>query len=400
MKLKVKKMQNKTVLYLLFFIAFIRPEYLVRIPTVNTFYGLLRYFLIGVMILLAISRSKGLNISKFTGVWILFELWIVTITILQFGNVTTAVNQAVTITMMALLFEMFTEDMEHILRVLYYFLGILILINFVTLFAFPEGMYVTGVTNTASQNWFLGFKNKHIIYFLPFLGLIFIFGKRDGYTWKKILMLAVTVGSALYCDSSTLIVCLAVMLLVGFLPFVREHYKIFNMYSYFIVAVAMFVLIPVLRLQYLFSYLIVDVLQKNIDLTYRTELWDRAFRAIQQHFFWGWGEQPVDVKHLLYNSQSILSAHNQILEYFYVGGLVLVVLYVIINLMLAKKLNRIKQNEVIQIASGIYLAFQIALIVEVYTDAIIYMLYFILWHIDVIVYQENSYQYEEEELLP
>lgn len=200
MKLKVKKMQNKTVLYLLFFIAFIRPEYLVRIPTVNTFYGLLRYFLIGVMILLAISRSKGLNISKFTGVWILFELWIVTITILQFGNVTTAVNQAVTITMMALLFEMFTEDMEHILRVLYYFLGILILINFVTLFAFPEGMYVTGVTNTASQNWFLGFKNKHIIYFLPFLGLIFIFGKRDGYTWKKILMLAVTVGSALYCD--------------------------------------------------------------------------------------------------------------------------------------------------------------------------------------------------------
>lgn len=371
--------RKKSIYYLLFFIAFIRPEYLDRIPAINVFYNYYRVFMVGVTALTFFY--KRIRPNKFTLIWAVFEVWILSVTIARSGNISFAISQLLTIIAVAIFWQMNSENVYRVCRVLYYLLGFFIVINFITIIMFPDGMYVTGVTNTASQNWFLGFKNKHLVYFLPFIGLNFIFGKIDGFNLKKLSMAVIVVFSALYAQSSTTILCIFIMLIIGFIPFIREHYKIFNMYSYFAISILMFVLIPLFRLQYLFSYLIVNVLHRSIDLTYRTDLWDRAFSAIQQYLFTGWGEQTNEVKHALYNSQSIISAHNQILEYLYIGGIVLLLLYVIINLMLATKLHRMDKSSVVQIASGIYLALQIALIVEVYTDAIIYMLYFLLWYI-------------------
>lgn len=381
------KLRKKSIYYLLFFVAFIRPEYLVRIQTVNIFYNYYRILVVGVM---ALTFSiKKIRPNKYTLVWSLFEIWILFVTIFRCGNISVAINQLLTITTVALFWQMNSKDVYHICKVLYYLLGFFIIINFITLLAFPDGMYVTGVTNTASENWFLGFKNKHIIYFLPFIGLSFIFGQIDGFNFKKLLMIVIVAFSALYEQSSTTIVCVSVMLLIGFFPFIREHYKIFNMYTYFGISILMFIMIPLFRLQFLFSYLIVNVLHKSIDLTYRTDLWDRAFSAIQQHIFTGWGEQVNAVKYVLYNSQSVISAHNQILEYLYTGGIVLLALYIVLNLRLATKLYRMDNSGTVQIASGIYLALQISLIVEVYTDTIIYMLYFLLWYIDDLIRNDS-----------
>ncbi len=376
-KLKFKK---STILYLVFFAAFIRPEYLVRMSKVKLFYDLLKITMMAFIPLIFTLKRKPL--SKFTILWFVFEAWIVFVTVFRGADISFAINQALTVCTIALFFDMYSDDMRHVCKVLYRFLGLLIFINFVTLLVFPAGMYVTGVTNTASENWFLGFKNKHMIYFLPFVGLNLILGNLEGFTWKNFVMLAIVLFSALFAGSSTIILCLALILIVGFMPFVRKNYKVFNMYSYFGLSIVLFILIPLLRLQYLFSFLIVTVLNKGIDLTYRTNLWDLALREIREHPIIGWGEQSVDVKHLLYHSHSIISAHNQILEYLYIGGIVLLTLYIIINLLLAKKLTGMRRFGFIQVASGMYLALQVALIAEVYTDASIYMIYFILWYID------------------
>ena len=384
---------KRSVYYLLFFIAFIRPEYLVRISSVGAFYNYYRIMVVGITFL--IFLKKGKNPNKFTWLWIGFESWIFLITVLRDGNISFAFNQMLTIITVALFWQMCSLDLYRVCKVMYLLLGFLIIVNFLTLIAFPNGMYVTGVTNTASENWFLGFKNKHMIYFLPFMGLSFMFGKMDGFNLKKIIMIVIVVISALYEQSSTTIVCLGVMIIVGLVPFIQKHYKIFNMFTYFGLSILMFIMIPLFRLQYLFSYLIVTVLHKSTDLTYRTDLWDRAFMAIQQHIVSGWGEQTNDVKHALYNSQSIISAHNQILEYLYTGGIVLLGLYIVINLLIAKKMHKMYQSEIVQVASGLYLALQIALIVEVYTDTIIYMIYFLLWYIQTLVI-ENSLRREQQ----
>lgn len=373
------KLNNKYLYYLLFFAAFIRPEYLDMMPSVGIFYN---YYRILIVILTSlIFACKKVKPSRYTLMWGLFAFWVLFVTIFRNGNIMFAFSQALTIITIAFFWQINSKDIYGICKALYYFLGFLIVINFISLFAFPDGMYVTGFTNTASENWFLGFKNKHMVYFLPFIGLNFIFWKLEGGNIKKLLMMGIVALSALYEQSSTTIVCMATMLFIAFFPGVRKNYKIFNMYTYFGISILMFIMIPLLRLQYLFSYLIVDILNKSIDLTYRTDLWDYAFVAIQQHVFIGWGEQVNDVKYTLYNSQSIISAHNQILEYLYTGGIALSIIYIVINLMLATKLHRINKSEIIQIASGMYFALQIALIVEVYTDSIIYILYFLLWYL-------------------
>lgn len=120
-------------------------------------------------------------------------------------------------------------------------------------------------------------------------------------------------------------------------------------------------------------------------MTYRTDLWDRAFSAIRIHPILGWGEQVNEIKYALYHSQSIITAHNQILEYLYIGGTILIILYIIINLILASRLQKLEKSTIVQIASGMYIALQVALMVEVYTDAIIYMIYFILFYVENIV---------------
>lgn len=382
------KIRKASILYILFFAAFIRPEYLVRIQWISVFYHYYRVLVVGGVFFFFFMKRK--HPTKYTFMWIIFEIWILVITLVRGGNISFAINQALTICAIALFWQMYADDMYGICKALYYLLAVLIIINFVTLLIFPNGMYVTGVTNTASENWFLGFKNKHVVYFLPFVGLNFLLGKIEGFNWKKLLLIVVVVFSSLYANSSTTIVCLSIMLLIGFVPFIREHYKVFNMYTYFGVSILMFIMIPVLRLQYLFSYFIVTVLKKSIDLTYRTDLWDRAFSEIREHLLTGWGEQSVEIKHALYNSQSILSAHNQILEYIYIGGIILLVIYIIINLMLCTKLHRLDKSELVQIASGIYFALQIGLVVEVYTDSIIYMIYFLLWYIDRLIIVDKT----------
>lgn len=379
-KVKIKK---KSIIYILFFLAFIRPEYLIRSPYMNVFYDLYRIVVAGIIIFLFIMKKKKFNL--YTCFWIMFEVWIVLVTILRNGNVSYAVNQAITISVIAIFFLMYSNDMRNICKSLYYVLFIFIIINFVTLLLFPNGMYTTGVTNVASENWFLGFKNKHMIYFLPFVALDFILVKSKEISQKNLFMIFIVAISAVFIKSSTTIVGLSIMLIIGFVPFIRKHYKIFNMYTYFGASIVMFVMIPLLRLQYLFYYFIVVVLKKSIDLTYRTDLWDRAFSAIRIHPILGWGEQVNEIKYALYHSQSIITAHNQILEYLYIGGTILIILYIIINLILASRLQKLEKSTIVQIASGMYIALQVALMVEVYTDAIIYMIYFILFYVENIV---------------
>lgn len=385
LKVKIKK---TSIIYILFLLAFIRPEYLIRVPYVKTFYDIYRIAIVGAVVFLFVLKKKKLNL--YTLFWILFESWIVLVTVLRNGNVSYAFNQAITISAIAIFFLMYSRDMKSICKCLYYILAVFIIINFLTLLIYPNGMYTTGVTNLATENWFLGFKNKHMIYFLPFTALNFILIKNGDLSKKNLFMIAVIASSAVFIKSSTTLVGLGIMMVIGFVPFIRKHYKIFNIYTYFVAAIVMFIMIPLLRLQYLFYYFIVVILKKSIDLTYRTDLWDCAFSAIRMHPIVGWGEQVNEVKYALYHSQSIITAHNQILEYLYTGGIVLVVLYIIINLILANKIQKLEKSTIVQIASGMYIALQVALMVEVYTDGIIYMIYFILFYIEYIVFDKNK----------
>lgn len=360
-------------------LAFIVPEYLLRLQYISKFYDIYRILISLILVSRFLFRTRN---NKFSLLWVVFQGWIVLVTIIRGGNVSYSIKMAVVIISIADLFEFYSNKPVKLYKNMYYVFEMFIYINFITLLLFPNGMYSTGVIGETTENWFLGFKNKHLIYFLPATGITLILCKLEKFNFRRILLLIVILISALYVKSATGILCLGVLYIMVFIPFIRKRYEIFNMRTYLFSTIIMFFAIPIFRLQYMFSYIIVDILKKDINLTYRTNLWDRALNAISQHPIIGWGEQSYDVKRKLYSSNSIISAHNQILEYLYIGGIVLIILYLIINIMLVKKTSKYAMFETTQIVSALYLAFQVALIAEVYVDPSMYMIYFMVWYID------------------
>lgn len=374
-----KRYENKHILFIMLcLLAFIRPESLLQIPGVSTLYNMYRIMVVILLALQYIPHRR--KYGRFFLLWIAFESFIVATTVIHGGNVFFAVQQMITVFAIGVLFELYKSKPLLVYKAIYRVFGFFVILNFISILLYPDGMYVTGVTNKAYENWFLGFKNKHIVYNLPLLAVTILLGKRDSFCWNKIAMLVITLFCVMYVGSTTQIVAVSVFLIISFLPFVHRNYRVFNLYTYFTAAVVMFVAIPVFRLQYLASYLLVSILHKDVDLTNRTFLWNRAFDAIAEHPVIGWGEQSNEVKHALYESYSIISAHNQILEYLYVGGIILISLYALINIMLAEKAKRYQKQESTQILAGLYFALQVALIAEVYTDPSMYMIYFMVWY--------------------
>lgn len=375
------KISKDSVFVFLCMLAFIRPEFLLRFSYMNQFYDIYRILISLILVSKLIFR---MHFSKFNLIWIAFETWIVLVTIIRGGSVPYSIKMAVIIISIAAIFEIYSNNPIKLYKNMYYVFEIFIYINFITLLLFPNGMYSTGVIGETTENWFLGFKNKHLIYFLPATGITLILCKLDKVNFRRVLLLIITIISAVYVKSGTGILSLGILYIIVLIPFIGEIYKIFNIRTYLFGTIIMFFAIPIFRLQYLFSYIIVVILKKDINLTYRTDLWDRTLSAISQHPIMGWGEQSYDVKHQLYSSNSIISAHNQMLEYLYTGGIILIILYLIINIMLVKKTMRYSGFEVTQIVSALYLSLQIALIVEVYVDPSMYMIYFMVWHISSI----------------
>lgn len=360
----------------LIILSFVEFDYL-NMLGLGSFMSLLR--MVAAVLALAVFVFRQARIDAHLVLWLTLPIWILLSTMLAESNVSGAVGFLMRISTVALFFYSYRDHFVEVLHILYVVLGVLVLANLVSILAFPEGMYVTGTTNLAYENWLLGFKNKHIVFFLPLLLITLLLCELEGIGVDKIAVIAAIVVSPLLTGSSTTLVSMSVMVVLGVLPFFRRKYRVFNSSTYFVLVAVLFIAVVLLRLQEIFSFLIVDVLGKDLTLTNRTVLWDIAMREIARRPIIGWGIQNNDYLHFLYSSHSIISAHNQILEYTFQGGVIAFIIYFGINLCIARNLDRTASEPCTQIACAAFLAMHIALLTEVYADPLFYLLYFIIW---------------------
>lgn len=324
--------------------------------------------------------AKRVRVGLYETVWVLIAFWIVLTTILHGADVSSALRLASKIMLPLLFFSAFQDDFRFVLRVVYVALGILVVANLITIIAYPNGMYVTGVTNLAYENWLLGFKNKHIVFYLPLMLAIFALIEADGVSWDKITVLCSIVLASLLAGSSTAIVCMALLVVLAFIPFFRERYHLFNARTYLVVGLALFLLVVLLRVQDGISA-VVGLLGKDMTFSGRTLIWDTALQQISSALFTGHGYLSLDLRHMLYTSFSVMSAHDQLLEYAFVGGCALVALYLMASIILANRLQRAASMRVVQFAAAIYFGMLVVMLTEVYEDILFYALYFMLWNI-------------------
>lgn len=370
---KMKKSELKYfILYLFLLIPFFKTDFMARYDQVNQIFNLWKMISIFIIFIMYLKKGK---ITKNMLILICFEGWQVAITAIYNEDVTTVLNCAIIILALAMILES-AYNKKMLLSVLLFCFEIVIYINFITVIMFPTGMYTTGslLVGEAKQNWFLGFKNVHIVFYLPAILISLVYSELYGCKRRRNLLIFIVIFCTILCQSSTSIIGISILLLLLLLNRLFYKKKIFEFKNLILIICALFLLVIIFRLQDLFSYLFVDLLGKDLTFSNRTLLWDTTMIAISKKMLCGYGWQAITKRHLMYNSETIISSHNQILEYLYIGGIILLGIYIYIIYRINKETNNNHNEKIVKYISISFFVLQIIYLTEVFINPLIYLI--------------------------
>ena len=195
------------------------------------------------------------------------------------------------------------------------FFGLLTLINLITVLSYKGGMYI--LMNYYKKNWFLGFESGHIPYQLLFLFClimyIILFEKK---IYVAIFGAVLVLFSSYKVTNSTALAVVAAITAALIFKRVLGFTKVFNIFTYFSISAAVDLIFVVFKKTEIFRWLIVDVFNKRLDLTHRTEVWEKAAKAVSEHPVIGHGYQNFVF------SKIIITTHNEYMEMLYKCGLI------------------------------------------------------------------------------
>ena len=317
-----RKCINNLLLYFVFFLC-ITPAFLLNNEYISYFveYGLVVCFAcIAIMYLFHVIKRSN---SKFIYLVILFWVVFIISTIINGnGNVFAPIKQSLKCLSLCFLYDMGNEKSKlHFLKSLYRYLYFIIVINFISVLLFPNGLYF--IQYNSNKHFFLGHRNNSIEYIIPALFIEMLIKNK-----KITLLYIICLLTTIITWSVNAIVVLVFMLFYSCFLSNGVTKKIINEFNLLIAFLSIDIGIVVFRLQYLFKHIIVDVFHKTLDFTGRTKIWDKSISWIKKSPIIGYGyEDPLYKLRKIGHSNS---CHNYLLDYLYIGGIIELLIMIII----------------------------------------------------------------------
>lgn len=219
-------------------------------------------------------------------------------------------------------------------------LAIEVLANLYSILRYPSGMYLTLFT----RNWLLGYDNLHYTYIFPLLCISMIYAEYKKIPFLVKFLIVMLFSASIYITwSAASVVAVTIWILLWLFMEIFHNTKILNINKMILIHSVFFVGIVIWRLQNIFSWLIVDILGKNLTFTGRTLRWDIAIQKIKEHPFWGWGVSSKDVMMSVLNGFS--HCHNHILQILYQSGIIGLVCFVIVLFVIKKPLMCVRNGK-------------------------------------------------------
>ncbi len=225
--------------------------------------------------------------------------------------------------------------------------------------------------------------NNHLVYYL--LGLassyIYYYLKKDKLSKYRMIILWLTIIiCTLYSWSATAVVSLTAFFLA---LLVSYKLKIANIISYIIAYYVAFFGIVIYKMQYLFSFIIVDILHKDLTFTLREQVWDNYKNVIVKSPIIGYG---YNAPHLYEEIQKrYLYAHNHILQEIYNGGIVVYLIYIWFVIFPAIKLWKNRDNKLSKVLSATIFAILVSSITESLSPLIFILIYALSYNIECFI---------------
>lgn len=371
----------KKIIYILFLLPFFRPRSVaVFFPKLN--YIVYTIFPIIVLCIVLMFCIKNKCFSKITIYIYGLMLILFMTTILNNGDLEETIKIIINVIGLSMLIDFgIKKDTKLFLESANIFFVILITINLITMILYPNGMYIDSSNYT--DNWFLGYRNIHILFILPaiVINIIKSYYLNNTITKKCFFFLVTCFISMIMARSGTATIG---VFLILFLIIIYKKAKYFNIKKYTIASLVANICIVILRIQEIFKYIIVDIMHKNLTLTGRIYIWDDVENLILKKPFFGYGQEFKNIR-LLKTKLPSYHAHNQLLEITYKTGFIGLFLFLIIVFSCTKKLYKFKDYNISKTLSICLFSILIMMITEAYVFNNFLYLFVIFYNIDVFV---------------
>ena len=227
---------------------------------------------------------------------------------------------------------------NELLTALYYFFEVMLICNF------ADMIFVKKVLFTGAKEFLIGGRNQMAIILAIAVSCAFAYyenNKENMSFLSKILNSMVhllVIMTAAFAGSATTIIGVAIVYILSFSILVKRKKILFEPMVFLVIYGITWLALIVFRLQYLFADLIINILHKDLTLSHRTIIWDKALEMISRKPLFGYGmSDSVNVFSVNHDYTggnndvlTTLSGHNEILQILYYGGISLLAVFMIL----------------------------------------------------------------------
>lgn len=270
-------------------------------------------------------------------------------------------------------------------------------VNLLVIILFPGGIAKDDYYGNIF--YVIGIRNGLPPVLIPLMIYGFVYSSMKGkkFTGATLFFTVVVSVSILITWSATGVAGLFMLLFFAFFIYRKNIAAVFNSLSLSGMYLVLYLGIIIFRLQSFFSFIIEDMLHKNITFTGRTDIWDIAIMLIKRSPIFGYG--VYEGHGLIFTRGQYYYAHNAVLEVLLQGGVVSLSFYVAIFAIAAVALYKSRKYPVSQIlAFGIFTILAMMLM-EAYSNIWIFALPVTACYVSEIAAQsDNAKENAEKEI--
>lgn len=167
-------------------------------------------------------------------------------------------------------------------------LGSYVVINTLTVFLFPNGMYASSMY---TMNFFLSYRTAWFVFYLEaaFLCLLNneLYPSKEAKSWL-VFVLVCEYLSMIKVWTATGLFCITLGLLLVYL-WKKKRISSFSVKAIILVEMVLCAIIVLFHMQEKFSFLIVGILKKDITFSQRVRIWNNALNAVLKSPWIGYG---------------------------------------------------------------------------------------------------------------
>lgn len=308
---------KRTLYYLICLLPFFYNIFMNKIEFVYKINMVFKIFLTCYLLFLYFfknRRRKGwIDISLFFTFIILFIS-----TVVNSGSITKYFGYFISCYSLYLL--MYTSDtkrkMDAFLQALYIIFNIYVLLELLSLIAWPQGMFDSfGISRLS----FLGLDNNATPFIIAAFGFINFYNANKIFNISNMVLNVILIIELVILKSGTAIIGILVYFLIISLK--KPNFRRITKYS-MIVSIALFSVFYIGNNISVLRYFVENVLGKDMSLTGRVPIWYAYTLDIKDHFFLGHGIREVN-QALVYvaNTWDYRQAHNEYLQHIADGGI-------------------------------------------------------------------------------